>query len=200
MADVRGAVGVVVGRLDPLLMHGVSERLNADDRTKVLARGVEVGELSGTRAAVAILAETDTQLVCGLCPSLPANVLVLAYDPPPSYGTVLLALGISCVATNTGVSEFIEAVCIAAAGGRSFIPVAGDSIVCCSPNDIASLTPRERDVLNCLSGGLTHAETALALSISPETVSTHASRLRRKIGMQRRSLVGILARPRGSAC
>lgn len=47
----------------------------------------------------------------------------------------------------------------------------------------ASLTPRERQVLALLSGGLTIGQIATRLAISPRTVETHVAKLYRKLGV-----------------
>lgn len=50
----------------------------------------------------------------------------------------------------------------------------------------ASLTPRERQVLALLSGGLTIGQIATRLAISPRTVETHVAKLYRKLGVRGR--------------
>jgi DNA-binding NarL/FixJ family response regulator len=50
----------------------------------------------------------------------------------------------------------------------------------------ATLTPRERQVLALLSGGLTIGQIATRLAISPRTVETHVAKLYRKLGVRGR--------------
>jgi len=50
----------------------------------------------------------------------------------------------------------------------------------------AGLTPRERQVLGLLCEGLTIAQIATRLSISPRTVETHVAKLYRKLGVRTR--------------
>ena len=50
----------------------------------------------------------------------------------------------------------------------------------------AGLTPRERQVLELLSGGLTIGQIASRLGISPRTVETHVAKLYRKLGVRTR--------------
>jgi DNA-binding NarL/FixJ family response regulator len=50
----------------------------------------------------------------------------------------------------------------------------------------AGLTPRERQVLALLSGGLTIGQIATRLAISPRTVETHVAKLYRKLGVRGR--------------
>jgi DNA-binding NarL/FixJ family response regulator len=50
----------------------------------------------------------------------------------------------------------------------------------------AGLTPRERQVLEFLGGGLTIGQIASRLGISPRTVETHVAKLYRKLGVRTR--------------
>jgi DNA-binding NarL/FixJ family response regulator len=50
----------------------------------------------------------------------------------------------------------------------------------------AGLTPRERQVLDLLSEGLTIRQIASRLRISPRTVETHVAKLYRKLGVRTR--------------
>ena len=50
----------------------------------------------------------------------------------------------------------------------------------------AALTPREQQVLELLSDGLTMRQIATRLGISPRTVETHVSKLYRKLGVRTR--------------
>lgn len=53
-----------------------------------------------------------------------------------------------------------------------------------SPSPIARLTDRELDVFRLIGTGLTTAEVAAQLHISPKTVETHRARIKQKIGAQ----------------
>jgi DNA-binding CsgD family transcriptional regulator len=60
------------------------------------------------------------------------------------------------------------------------------------PATVASLTPREAEVLEYLSKGRSHGEIAHALQLGVETVRTHAAHIRGKLGVRnKRELIGL---------
>lgn len=59
------------------------------------------------------------------------------------------------------------------------------------------LTPREREVLKLIAKGCTNAEIAERLYISRHTVKNHVSNIYRKIGVDDRTQVAILAIRKG---
>ncbi|MEU8794319.1 response regulator transcription factor [Streptomyces sp. NPDC048643] len=59
--------------------------------------------------------------------------------------------------------------------------------------ELASLSPRERDVLALIGDGLTNREIGKELYLSEKTVKNHISRLLAKLGVQRRVQAAVLA-------
>jgi DNA-binding NarL/FixJ family response regulator len=66
-------------------------------------------------------------------------------------------------------------------------------------SSIASLTAREREVLQLLAHGLTQVDIAGKLVISPKTVGTHIQRILGKLGVHSRAQAVVLAHEQGLA-
>ncbi|MER6143053.1 response regulator transcription factor [Streptomyces sparsogenes] len=71
--------------------------------------------------------------------------------------------------------------------------------VTAEPAELASLTPREREVLGALGQGLSNAEIADHLAMAEATVKTHVSRVLGKLGLRSRVQAAVLARELGVA-
>ncbi|AKJ15359.1 LuxR family transcriptional regulator [Streptomyces incarnatus] len=61
------------------------------------------------------------------------------------------------------------------------------------PPELATLSPRERDILALIGDGLTNREIGQRLYLSEKTVKNHISRMLAKLGVQRRVQAAVLA-------
>jgi DNA-binding NarL/FixJ family response regulator len=180
-------VTVVVGRCEPILSLGLAEVLHRDAHLRVLDFGLDEEALkraiSRQAPRVAVLDETyvvDLSSLRNLAIASPSTrIVVLAHRPIRSYSMRLFAAGATCVPKDAAPEALLETVHRVAS---SEVPAAG----------VVALTRRQVTVLKHLCEGKSYAEIASALGISSETVRTHASQIRRQLGVKhKRELIGM---------
>jgi DNA-binding NarL/FixJ family response regulator len=199
--DGAGRIAVVLGSFDALLGRGLTQILREDLGTRIIGADLDRAELEHIVAAqaprVAILDEAtvgERSILERLRAAQPTiGVVVLAHHPTVAYGIRLYAAGASCVAKEASAGNILAAVHIAADGRRVFAADDGHLVERSHPATVASLTPREAEVLEFLSRGQSHAEIAHALQLGVETVRTHAAHIRGKLGVRsKRELIGLM--------
>jgi DNA-binding NarL/FixJ family response regulator len=115
--------------------------------------------------------------------------LALSVSDAPGDVIDLVRAGASGYVTKSiDPDELAEAVCRVAAGEAVFTPslagfVLGDSH---ADPELASLTPREREVLRLIARGYLYKEVAQDLEISVKTVEHHVSAVLRKLHLSNR--------------
>ncbi|GAA0466221.1 LuxR C-terminal-related transcriptional regulator [Streptomyces stramineus] len=133
----------------------------------------------GLRAALAARREL---------PGLP--VLLLSQYVEPLYAHELLADGAGAVGyvlkdrvSNGAV--FMDTIRRVAAGGTVMDPEVVTKLLTAKARDrqVSALTPRERDVLECLAQGRSNAGTAEALFITEKAVAKHIGNIFPKLGL-----------------
>jgi len=111
----------------------------------------------------------------------------LLKDAPPTE----LVAGVRTVAS--GESLLAPAVTRQLIGHFATRVRASDPAAPGEDNPLAALTEREREVLTHIAGGLSNAEIAGALVISPETVKTYVSRILTKLDLRDRVQAVVFA-------
>lgn len=126
------------------------------------------------------------------------RVLLLTLHDTPEYVRSALATGATGYVLKDARREDLLYAIRAVADGRTALP--GDLLrkamvpaVGPRPDDLARLTPREREVLACVARGLTNKEIARALDIGPGTVKTHVEKLIAKLGAADRTQAAVFA-------
>jgi DNA-binding NarL/FixJ family response regulator len=161
------------------------------ERPDVVCMDVRMPGMDGIAATRRLLEDSD-----------PPRVLVLTTFDLDRYVYDALRAGASGFLVKDAPPErLVEAVRSVAAGEELFAPTVlrrlVESYVRQPPDDAADvlspLTDRERDVLRAMAGGLSNAEIATALFLSPATVKTHIARILPKLGLRDRVQAVVLA-------
>jgi DNA-binding NarL/FixJ family response regulator len=116
------------------------------------------------------------------------GVLVLSQYVEERYATDLLSdrphgVGYLLKDRVADLAEFLEALDRVAAGGSALDPEVVAQLLARSRHPLASLTPRERDVLALMAEGRTNAAIASALFVSDGAVEKHINNIFAKLGL-----------------
>jgi DNA-binding NarL/FixJ family response regulator len=144
-----------------------------------------------------------TRLICS-DPTLEATrVLVLTTFDLDEYVYKALRAGASgFLLKDAGPSELLNAIRVIAAGDALIAPSITRRLIADfasrrdrnePPAAVADLTEREREILRLVARGLSNAEIADRLVISPLTTKTHVSRILRKLNCRDRAQLVTLA-------
>ncbi|GGO53667.1 response regulator transcription factor [Streptomyces lasiicapitis] len=132
------------------------------------------------------------------------RVLVLTTFETDEYVTRALRAGVSgFLGKGVGPAELLSAIRTVAAGDMVLSSLATHAVVTrylagpdaavATPNELQSLTPREREVLAQAAKGLTNDEIAESLYVSPLTVRTFIQRIMTKLGARHRAQLVAIA-------
>ena len=131
------------------------------------------------------------------------RVLVLTTFDLDEYVYKALRAGASgFLLKDAGPSELLKAIRVVAAGDALIAPSITKRLIAefaarHEPNEppaaVAELTEREHEILRLVARGLTNAEIADRLVISPLTAKTHVSRILRKLDLRDRAQLVTLA-------
>jgi DNA-binding NarL/FixJ family response regulator len=158
----------------------------------VVLMDIRMPNLDGLAAARVILAETS------------CRVLMLTTFDSDEYVYAALRAGASGFLLKDAPSEQLVAAVRSVAAGDALIDpsitrrliaqfVQASRPAATEPPQLASLTPRERDVLRLLAQGLSNAEIAADLVVEESTVKTHVGRILMKLNLRDRVQAVVLA-------
>lgn len=176
-------------------------RVTARERPDVVVMDIRMPLLDGIGA---------TRRIAGPEVDAPARVLVVTTFSMDSLVFDALRAGASgFLLKDARPAELIAAIRTVAAGDSLIAPAVTRALIgrfgerlrpsAQSSAALDALTAREREVLVLLADGLSNAEIATQLVISPETVKTYVSRLLMKLGVRDRVQAVVLAHRLGLA-
>ncbi len=207
------SVGVVLVDDEPLIRSGLRAIINAEPDLTVIAEaenGAAVTPLARRLRPDVVLMDVRMPVVDGieatrrLIANLddPPRVLVLTTFENDDYVLDALRAGAQGFLLKRATpDEVIRAIRLLAAGDSLLFPAAIRELAArhapaeapAGGLDHAGLTDREADILRLIAQGLTNAEIAAQLTVSPETVKTHVAHVLAKLGARDRTQAVIRA-------
>ncbi|MCH5670877.1 response regulator [Streptomyces gilvus] len=204
-ALVRGAFALLIGSAPDMEVVGEAAtgreayELARSARADVVVMDIRMPETDGIEGTRLIAADEDMAGV---------RVLVLTtYDTDEHIMAALRAGASGFMVKDTLPADLLRAVRTVAAGDALLSPGPTARVIgrilrlpqaapipdgCFDAERLASLSPREREVLTLVARGLNNTEIAHALYLSPLTAKTHVSRIMSRLGARDRAQLVII--------
>lgn len=188
-------ITICIAEKNPLLQSSLVKLFDGDDRFK-LAAVVNDGE---TFMAAVERTPFDVGVIGWEMPQMDGRavlqalrgraeaprVIVYTGSPNPDVPRQAMTLGAAGFCSKRETPEQLLDTIQAVAAGRMVFPFIDVSSLASDP--LAGLTPRERELLAALAGGLTNQQMASQLDISLNTVKFHLKNLYDKLGVGNRA-------------
>jgi DNA-binding NarL/FixJ family response regulator len=125
-----------------------------------------------------------------------AKIVVLSnYDGSEDIYRAIRNGAMAYLTKNTSGEELVEAIVAVNRGMRYLPPIARDRLA--ERTSLVELTPREQEVLTCITRGQSNRDIANELRIAEKTVRIHVSSVLDKMGVRDRTQAAIYAIQRG---
>ncbi len=214
-SDPRRSIRVVLADDQELVRRGFGALIDAEDGLEVVgeaANGLEAIEQAFTSRPDVILMDIRMPVLDGIEATRritaderlePTRVLVLTTFDLDEYVYEALRAGASgFLLKDTAPQRLLDAIRVVADGDALIAPGITRRLIAefaarpdpdRSDDVLGTLTDRERDVLVEVGRGLTNAEIAERLYISPLTAKTHVSRILTKLNARDRAQLVVIA-------
>jgi DNA-binding NarL/FixJ family response regulator len=114
-------------------------------------------------------------------------IIVTAYDDPRVARQAIAAGASAFVVKQSAAEELVTAIRVVLQGGTYISPHVAErmSSIAATERPLATLTPRQREVLQFIARGHSAREIAATLHLSPRTVETHKYEIMRALGFRK---------------
>ena len=205
---------VVIAHGQALVRAGIGALVQGDNRIQVVGEAADKDELLAlTRADApdAILIDAD---LLGAAASdtvrflignqgRPRVIVLVASEADDRVLEALRAGATGCLVKDAAPDELVQALRLVGDGHAALSPGITRRLIDevasspekrrSTPEDLAELTPREREVVALVAGGLSNDEIAERLVVSRATAKTHVSRALRKVAARDRAELVTIA-------
>jgi DNA-binding NarL/FixJ family response regulator len=171
-------------------------RLWRERRPDVVLMDVRMPVMDGIEATTEIVREASDDVG-------PRVLMLTTFDLDEYVYDALVAGASGFLLKDITAERLFDAVRVVAAGDALLAPSVTRRLISVFTSQrpgltdrsgsVATLTPRETDVLRLIATGLSNAEIADRLVVSEETVKTHVSRMLTKLGLRDRTQAVIAA-------
>ena len=194
-AEAAAAIDIVIAEKNPLLQSSLVNIFASDPRFRLI-------RMVGDGTEFLAVAEHTTFAVGVIGWELPGidgrgvlqalrgrsdapRLIVYTGSPNPDVPRQAMTLGAAGFCSKREPPAELLDTILAVAAGRMVFPFIDVSSLAADP--LAGLTPRERELLAALAGGLTNQQMATQLDISLNTVKFHLKNLYDKLGVGNRA-------------
>ena len=199
---LRAGLGVLMASEPDLVLAGEAStgreaaELAANLRPDVVVMDIRMPDMDGITATRMI---TENESLSGV------RVLILTTFETDEYVFGALLAGASgFLGKASGPDELLDGIRTVASGDALLSPRATKSLIShflarpghpgrAAPEQLATLTERERQILSLVGAGMSNDEIADDLVLSPATVKTHVNRAMTKLGARDRAQLVVLA-------
>ncbi len=207
-AATRETIGVFLLDDHEMVRRGIADLLAEEEGITVVGEAATAAEaVRRIPAAQPDVALLDARLPDGsgidVCRDLRASapavrcLILTSYDDDDAIFAAVMAGAAGYLLKEIRGTSLVDAIRQVAAGKSLLDPAVTERLLTRlregEPSDprLASLTDREREVLNLIADGLTNREIGSALFLSEKTVKNYVSGLFAKLGMQRRTQAAV---------
>ena len=212
MNAVGSALRVLVADDQAVVRMGFSAMLAAQEDMEVAglaANGREAVRLASETRPDVVLMDIRMPVADGIEAtrllnevSCPPKVLILTTFDLDEYVYAALRAGASgFLLKDAEPYEILKAIRVVGGGDALLAPATTRRLIAefaarpvlCPPSELQALTPREREILLLVAGGMANAEIARSLFLAEQTVKTHVSAMLAKLRLRDRVQAVILA-------